>query len=493
MILFAATITAGVSLVAEGDLERGALFALVGALYTLLTAHEDSLQRMGPRRHAAVMVGDVLLVSGIVWLTGGINSEYHLLYFVPVAAAAARLQTRAGLVYCAAVAGIYPVVAIASPPQSAVLTPVVAKVISVLVGSLVVAIFLVVVGREAQLSEDLRDTLHHSLRRVAAVYEVAHAANTGVDLTGVLSIILDHAAKATGAASGSVFLTSEDGQLRPMASLYTPSGAAGPSSQLPIEPALEALRGSAPVTTSVSQTGDGQQANAVYVPLHTPAGPLGVLAIVSRRNTKLTPRQLDCLNSLCSEAALAIENASLRSELRRLAVTDPLTGLPNRREIERHLALELDRATRRSRPLSVMMVDVDDLKEVNDEYGHAAGDEVLVALARMLQRSIRSTDIGGRIGGDEFMVLLPETEQWQALALAERLVNGLPGALRGCCGLSDPDHVARTVGLSIGIAGTEDGPTSPDKLAARADAALYAAKRTGKNRARLASEQMALG
>lgn len=492
MVLFAATITAGISLVADGDLQRGALFALVGALYALLTAHEPQVERAGPHYHTVVTVCDVLLVSGIVWVTGGITSEYYLLYFVPVVVAAARLDTRSGLVCCAAVGGLYPLVALMSPPQAPVLPFPVVRAISVFVGSLVVSLFLVLLGRETRLTDDLRDTLHHSLRRVAAVYEVAHAANTGADLTGVLTIILDHAARATGAANGSVFLTSEDGQLKPMASLYTPSGAAEPSAQPPIEPALEAVRTSAPVTASVNQPGSAQPVSAVYVPLHTPAGPLGVLALVSRQNRRFALRQLDFLASLCSEAALAIENARLRSELRRLAVTDPLTGLPNRREIERHLALELDRATRYHRPLSVMMVDVDDLKEMNDEYGHAAGDEALIALARMLQRSIRSTDIGGRIGGDEFMVLLPETEPWQALALAERLVEALPGALSDCPGLTDRDRVARTIGLSIGIAGTEDGPASPDKLAARADAALYEAKRTGKNRACFASDKTAV-
>jgi diguanylate cyclase (GGDEF)-like protein len=252
------------------------------------------------------------------------------------------------------------------------------------------------------------------------------------------------------------------------------------------------MRTSALVTSSVPQQTFASGTTAVYVPLRAPAGPLGVLALVSPPGRGFAQQHLDFLTSLCSEAALAIENAQLRSELRRLAVTDPLTGLPNRREIERLLAVEVERAARHNRPLSLMMVDLDDLKQVNDEHGHAAGDEVLVALARMIQQGLRSSEIAGRVGGDEFTVLLPETEPRQAAALAERLIEGLPEALRDWPDLPEAAEIARMVGVSIGIAGNDDGPVSPDKLAARADAALYDAKRSGKNRVCAVPHQSAL-
>jgi len=492
VIYVAACITAGLSLAADGDFANCVLFALAGSLYSLLTTYMPRVEKPGSYYHLAVAAGDVLLVSGIVWITGGVTSEYYLLYFVPVVVAAVRLDIRSGLLACITVGCFYPLVALGAPPQPPVLPFAVVRGISVFVGAFVVSFLLLLLGREAKLSYDLRDTLHHSLRRVAAVYEVAHAANTGADLTGVLTIILDHAARATNAANGTVFLVSEGNNLRPMASLYTPSGGIAESVQPPIGPAHEAMRTSALVTSSVPQHTFASGTTAVYVPLRAPAGPLGVLALVSPPGRGFAQQHLDFLTSLCSEAALAIENAQLRSELRRLAVTDPLTGLPNRREIERLLAVEVERAARHNRPLSLMMVDLDDLKQVNDEHGHAAGDEVLVALARMIQQGLRSSEIAGRVGGDEFTVLLPETEPRQAAALAERLIEGLPEALRDWPDLPEAAEIARMVGVSIGIAGNDDGPVSPDKLAARADAALYDAKRSGKNRVCAVPHQSAL-
>lgn len=482
VILVAASITAGLSLAPDGEFANGVLFALAGSLYSLLTTYEPRVEKPGSYYHLAVAAGDVLLISGIIWVTGGITSEYYLLYFVPVVVAAVRLDIRSGLLACVTVGCFYPLVVLDAPSQAPVLPFPVVRGISVFAGATVVSMLLLLLGREAKLSDDLRDTLHHSLRRVAAVYEVAHAANTGADLTGVLTVILDHAARATNAANGTVFLVSDGNELRPMASLYTASGGAADSVEPPVEPAREAMRTSALVTCPAPQRALASGASAVYVPLRASAGTLGVLALVSGRGRRFARQHLDFLSSLCSEAAMAIENAQLRSELRRLAVTDPLTGLLNRREIERLLAIELERAARHGRPLSLMMIDLDDLKWVNDAHGHAAGDEVLVAFARLIQQGIRSSEMAGRVGGDEFTVVLPETEPRQAAALGERLIEGLPETLRDWPNLPHASDIARMVGASIGIAGNEDRSVTPDGLAASADAALYEAKRTGKSR-----------
>ncbi len=496
VVLFAASVTAGLGLASEGDVWRGAFVALVGALYSLLTASEQSPRRSsrggGHLAFPALAVGDVVLISALVWVTGGVSSEYYLLYFVPVSVAAARLDTRSGLATCVAAGCAYSVVLLLAPTQPPVLSMKLIRAMAVLAGALVIALFFALLGRETRLADDLRDTLHHSLRRVAAVYEIAHAANTGTDLTGVLTIILDHAARAANAANGSVFLLSEcktessdhdaTGQLKLVASLYPPASSGEPAVQPDIEPAYEAIRTAQPTTTTIALPGESQLAAVAYVPLHSPASTLGVLALVSPQNRAFARRQLDFLTSLCAEAALAIENARLRSELKRLAVTDPLTGIPNRREVERHLSLELERAARHRRPLSLLMLDVDNLKLVNDSHGHAAGDEVLIAAARLMQQSIRSSEIAARVGGDEFTIVLPETDARGALALAERLVEALPEVLRAWPGLADGEVISAVVGFSIGIAGSDDGTIGANALTARADDALYEAKRTGKNR-----------
>jgi diguanylate cyclase (GGDEF)-like protein len=497
VVLFLAALTAGLSLTAEGEFRVGVLTALAGSLYVLLTAVSGVLEAGRSPYQTAVAIGDVLLVTAIIWITGGVRSEYYLLYYVPVVTAGVRLDVRAGTAACILAGALYALAAFTAPTAAAVLPLLVFRVITVAISAVVLLIFFGLLRQQAKVSDDLRDTLHHSLRRVAAVYDVAHAANTGTDLTGVLSIILDHAARATGAANGSVFLLLDKGELKAMASLSTPTSGGRPPGPLPAGPARRAIAARAPITVRGQDepSHSHRESNAVYVPLYTPAGPVGVLSLASPTHRKFARKHLDFLMSLGAEAALAIENAQLRAELRRLAVTDHLTGLPNRREIEAHIAAELERAARYDRPVALLMVDVDDLKRVNDECGHAVGDEALRALAALFRKTMRSSELAGRLGGDEFAVVLPETDCHQATALAERLIQGFPATLNAWPALPDPELLARIGRISIGVACTVGGLVSAKQLAAAADAALYEAKRRGKNQAwtARASEQLSLG
>jgi diguanylate cyclase (GGDEF)-like protein len=495
VVLCLAALTAGLSLTAEGNFAGGVAIALAGSLYVLLTALSGALEEGGPRCQIAVTVGDVLLITAIIWISGGVQSEYYLLYYIPVVIAGARLDVRSGAAACLLAGALYALAAFNAPAASPVLPFAMFRVITVCVSAVVLLIFLGLLQQEAKVSDDLRDTLHHSLRRVAAVYDVAHAANTGADLTGVLSIILDHAARATGAANGSVFLLA-DGQLKAMASLSTASSGGEPLASAAIEPARRAIAARSPITITGGDEPQGshRDATTVYVPLFTPAGAVGALSLASPSSRGFSRKHLDFLMSVGAEAALAVENAELRSELRRLAVTDHLTGLPNRRETEGRLSAELERAARYDHSLSLLMIDVDDLKKINDDFGHAVGDEVLRALASLFRKNIRSSELAGRLGGDEFAVVLPETDCQQATALAERLIKGLPQTLRRWPSLPDPERVSRIAGISIGVASNEGGLLSADQLSATADAALYEAKRQGKSRAWIGSppQQLAL-
>jgi diguanylate cyclase (GGDEF)-like protein len=483
-------------LTAEGNFAAGVMTALAGSLYVLLTALSGGLEEQGPPCQIAVTIGDVLLITAIIWITGGVQSEYCLLYYVPIVIAAVRLDVRAGAAACVLAGTLYALAAFSAPTAAPVLSFALFRVLTICISAVVLLIFFSLLQREAKVGDDLRDTLHHSLRRVAAVYDVAHAANTGADLTGVLSIILDHAARATGAVNGSVFLLLHGAELKPMASVSTgPSAGEQPGSSS-VVPARRAIAARSPITIGGSdKTGESHpDANTVYVPLFTPAGPVGVLSLNPRGGRKFERKHLDFLMSLGAEAALAIENAELRSELRRLAITDHLTGLPNRRETERRLAAELERAARYDRSLSLLMIDVDNLKRINDEFGHAVGDEVLRALAELFRKNIRTSEMAGRLGGDEFAIVLPETDGPQATALAERLIRGLPSVLREWPNLPEPELVASTVGITVGVACNDDRLLSAKQLAAAADAALYEAKRQGKNCAwsAAAPQQLAL-
>lgn len=162
-------------------------------------------------------------------------------------------------------------------------------------------------------------------------------------------------------------------------------------------------------------------------------------------------------------------------ELRRNSTTDALTGLCNRRELERRLELELGRARRYGLLLSVLVLDVDGLKAINDRWGHARGDAALRTVAEALVRSCRQADLPSRYGGDEFVVLAPSTTAKEAVELAERLRRRL----------RDRDPEARpwlAPRVSVGIADSS-WTTAGDALLAAADAALYTAKAAGRDRA----------
>ena len=166
-----------------------------------------------------------------------------------------------------------------------------------------------------------------------------------------------------------------------------------------------------------------------------------------------------------------------------LALIDSLTGLYNRRYLTAHLAALMERLQRTGKPVSLLMVDVDNFKQVNDTYGHAVGDEVLTSVADRLSRHLRNFDTVARWGGEEFVVLMPEADGRVAAAVAERLRSKIA---------DQPAIVKHEKGelpitVSIGIAVTSEALTTPDDLLRAADAAMYEAKRQGRNRVASAS------
>ena len=171
--------------------------------------------------------------------------------------------------------------------------------------------------------------------------------------------------------------------------------------------------------------------------------------------------------------ALAIANAEARAHLVAQAATDPLTGLANSRALFERIRDDLDRARRHQRPVSLVLMDLDRFKAVNDTYGHLVGDRVLMDLAGRLMRLARAEDTVARLGGDEFAWLLPEADVSAALGAAERARLAVAG---------EPFPEAGGLQLSAGVA-EADPVMSADDLLRAADEALYAAKRAGRNRA----------
>ncbi len=185
------------------------------------------------------------------------------------------------------------------------------------------------------------------------------------------------------------------------------------------------------------------------------------------------------LQILSEEAGMALENAKLFEEAKKQAVTDELTGLNNRRQCMNMLSNELTRAKRYNRNLSVALLDLDHFKKLNDTYGHLAGDQILKKISGVLQEVTRDVDILGRYGGEEFLVILPETE----LSSAEEFGNRIRRAIERLGKKLNDTYPEYEMTVSIGVTALRDTEdTSPEDLIEKADEALYIAKDRGRNR-----------
>lgn len=187
----------------------------------------------------------------------------------------------------------------------------------------------------------------------------------------------------------------------------------------------------------------------------------------------------DLLQHLAAVTAMCIDNAVSHEKLKQDGLTDPLTGISNRRFFERRLQEEVERARRSRKQLACIVVDVDHFKKINDFYGHVTGDTVLQRVATELGRDLRSSDVLARYGGEEFVLLLPGTSRVEAAEIAERLRAALEHLSFVDIGYDDL-RVSATFGLAL--AGKDPASDELQTLFQRADGALYAGKESGRNR-----------
>jgi diguanylate cyclase (GGDEF)-like protein len=212
------------------------------------------------------------------------------------------------------------------------------------------------------------------------------------------------------------------------------------------------------------------------VPLRSAAGVIGVLAVWSSRVPSFQPEPLELLSLMGPYAAVHLHHAREYGSIKETAERDPLTHLRNRRAFEDVFAAESARYERYGRPLSLLVIDLDHFKNVNDRHGHEAGDEVLRRTARVIQTCVRDVDTAARLGGEEFVVLMPETSLRSAMEAAERIRAAVAASPVDWHGTSIPVHA------SLGVAAAPELVATPAELIASADAALYVAKGEGRNR-----------
>ena len=287
----------------------------------------------------------------------------------------------------------------------------------------------------AQLEERLRELASERGRLREAIGRFGEALAATHDPYALLPVIVESAVEATGAQGGRLVVDGKE-------------------------------------IASEGDPGNGER--SLVIPLGNEGRESGILYLTPKGND-FSDEARELAHWLGSQASIALENARLHRLVERQANTDGLTELPNRRHFEEALEGEISRAERFGGSLALILADLDDFKQVNDRYGHQAGDDVLQTFADILRATVREIDLPARYGGEEFAVLLPQTDLEGAHRLAERLCKAL--AARPM-----PAHPGSLVAVtaSFGVAAFPDSPT-PAALFAAADEALYRAKRAGKN------------
>ena len=346
--------------------------------------------------------------------------------------------------------------------------------------------------------EDLsrsRDQLRQSLSRLGQTL------SSSLDLNRTLAVVVETAMDTFEAERGALLLfTPERDALYVKVGRNVPDGIA----PLPVDRGVAgfvARTGTAvrlpadAATTPAPAEGEVVGAQQITVPLLGRGRILGVLSLTrDDPATEFSPDDLDAIQTFAGQASGAIENVMLHHEARRLSVTDALTGLWNFRYLQLQADRELESSERFERPMSLLIADLDHFKAVNDDYGHAVGDEVLVEVAARLRDATRVPDVVARYGGEEFVVLLPGTDAEGAAATAERIRSAVAGVPVATSAVSPDGHALElTVTCSVGVATYPGDGTTVAALLRNADAAMYTAKRGGRNRVEIAAGDTAPG
>jgi diguanylate cyclase (GGDEF)-like protein len=322
-----------------------------------------------------------------------------------------------------------------------------------------------------QLEERLEDLRQERARLQTSLRRIGQSFASNLDSDALLEIVVRTAVDGLGARGGRA--TARDGSGDGLEELVR----AGAIDAGPMEALTQA-------EAAAMAAGDGSEATAgeAYALAHPLSGeaPGEVVGIVSvvREGQPFSDRDRELLAYLAGTASVSIQNVGLHETVQRQAVTDELTGLYNHRRFQEAMVAESDRARRFDQPMSLVMLDIDNFKKVNDNYGHQQGDQVLREVARVLRESSREIDSPARYGGEELAVVLPQTDLEGAFQLAERvrqeveamqvpMVDGAGGAI--------------SVTASLGVASLPESAPEPGELIAAADAALYQAKNAGKN------------
>ncbi|MCJ7622289.1 MAG: sensor domain-containing diguanylate cyclase, partial [Anaerolineaceae bacterium] len=329
-----------------------------------------------------------------------------------------------------------------------------------------------------------------ALGREQRLNQVARIINTALDINTILQDVLEHSLELLDADRADLGLLTQDGQNIQFHYIVRAGGELESSENLVPKGSdslsWKILESGRPVLITdpeiiKKQPGDLIEIGVtavIAVPIASGGKILGVLGLFQTDLEKqFSRRDLSLAESIGHQAGIAIQNTHLFEDVQRLAITDSLTGWYNRRYFFELAEIEFERSLRYQHPLSIIIFDLDHFKNVNDEYGHLVGDQVLQTVTRRIQNVLRRPDIWGRYGGEEFIILLPVTDIDPAAQVAERIRAVIADEP------IETEKGALSVTISVGAASIYGQITlMVDSLLDMADQALFAAKSGGRNR-----------
>jgi diguanylate cyclase (GGDEF)-like protein len=317
--------------------------------------------------------------------------------------------------------------------------------------------------------------VQHHARELGALHEATSTLVTTLKLEELVGRILEGAVKAISAtALGVLFLLDENKKGLTKKAEYGKGPSFNEQYPLDSEDCLPVTVFLQNQSVMYDNPADPMQ-SVIAAPLPTQEGVLGAIILVEGEPDKFSENDLTILTNIAATTASAIRNAQLHKEIEALAITDPLTEIFNRRGLEQWGQYEIDRAKRFNSPLSAIFFDLDHFKEINDTYGHEIGDQVLQQVVSCSQEVIRKIDIFSRYGGEEFVLILPETSLPIAVTVAERIRKNISN----CPMVANSHQLNLTV--SLGVSELTEEINDLMSLINSADHLMYQAKQAGRN------------
>jgi diguanylate cyclase (GGDEF)-like protein/putative nucleotidyltransferase with HDIG domain len=417
----------------------------------------------GKQFSLSTMTLDILFATTLVYLSNGFNSPFFLALFLAVITNAVRFGATASFVSALVVSFLYLFVGGSFTPSNFAVDP------NATIGKMF--LFLVVALATGYMTRELERERRSAVERAAqadSLRELSMNLVGSTDIKDVFMVLTDHAVQMTSAERGRLILSSQEGFT--VVASANRSGASTPAAE--DEPMDEHQLSQAAITGEAVFAADNK---ALVVPIASGDGVTAILSL-NQAGGVFTNQDLFAVNALSGSTAVTLANALRYQRSRQEATTDSLTGLANVREFRRRLEGAFARPDRVGNPLSLLLIDFDHFKSVNDELGHQHGDLVLQMGARIVKAAARAQDMVARYGGDELAVMVADTNATGAQRLAYRIVDAVHAA---AVSTTPDEHLT----FSIGVASFPEDAFTASELIAAADQALYLAKREGKDRA----------